>query len=122
GCGATRPVTAGGSGRLRVGSVDVVVVGTGVVGMAIALSAADAGLKVGLVGPGYAVPGAASQAAGAMLGVLGEHTAGQSSTADLWFRHQSALRWPGWLGTLIERAGMRVALRQGTVVIANLDY
>jgi len=105
-----------------VGSVDVVVVGTGVVGMAIALSAADAGLKVGLVGPGYAVPGAASQAAGAMLGVLGEHTAGQSSTADLWFRHQSALRWPGWLGTLIERAGMRVALRQGTVVIANLDY
>ena len=93
-----------------------------VLGIAVALGAVDAGAGGGLVNHGQAVPGAASPAAEAMLGVLGEHSADRSSSAALWFRHGSALRWPGWLDALAERAGPRVALRAGTVVIANLDY
>ena len=36
---------------------EVVVVGSGVLGMAIAVAAADAGLRVALVGPGYGTRG-----------------------------------------------------------------
>ncbi len=101
---------------------EVVVVGTGVLGMAIAVAAADAGLRVALVGPGYGTRGAASPAAGAMLGVLGEHTIGEQDMVDLVFRHESALLWPGWIEAIAEHAGTRVRIGQGTVVIANLDH
>lgn len=104
---------------------DVVVVGTGVLGMAIAVAVADAGLEVALVGPGHPVCGAASSAAGAMLGVLGEHTAaekGSQGRADLFFRHESALLWPHWVAGIAERGGAQVPLNEGTVVIANLDH
>lgn len=101
---------------------DVVVVGTGVLGMSIAGSAADAGLRVALVGPGYDTPGAASPASGAMLGVLGEHTIAEDDPADLVFRHKSALLWPSWLEVIEEHAGARVPVGHGTVLIANLDH
>lgn len=101
---------------------DVIVVGTGVVGMAIAVSAADAGYGVCLVGPGPYAQGAASGAAGAMLGVLGEHTAVETDPAALVFRYESARLWPRWLAWLGEHAGVRIPLRQGTVIIANLDH
>jgi glycine oxidase len=101
---------------------DVVVVGTGVVGMSIALAAAEAGLTVGLVGPGYDTEGAASRAAGAMLGVLGEHTAAERDLTDLRFRHESAARWPSWLDVIAEHAGSRVPTGDSTVILANLDH
>jgi glycine/D-amino acid oxidase-like deaminating enzyme len=101
---------------------DVVVVGTGVVGMSIALAAAEAGLNVGLVGPGYDTDGAASRAAGAMLGVLGEHTATERNLADLRFRHESAARWPRWLDSIAEHTGTRVPTGDATVILANLDH
>jgi glycine oxidase len=108
----------------RVSGSDVAIAGTGVLGMAIALAAADAGLQVALVGPGYDTPGAASPAAGAMLGVLGEHTAadeGPQGQADLVFRHESALRWPQWVDEIAEHSGVTVPVHHGTVVIANLE-
>ncbi|MBW8794657.1 MAG: FAD-dependent oxidoreductase [Streptomyces sp.] len=101
---------------------DVVVVGGGVLGMAVALGAADAGLRVTLVSPGCRTEGAASAAAGAMLGVLGEHTAEDTDPADLEFRFASAEMWPGWLAGLAEHTPSPVVLRRGTVVIANLDH
>ncbi|MEV7612015.1 FAD-dependent oxidoreductase [Streptomyces sp. NPDC089799] len=88
--------------------VDVVVVGAGVVGrsLAYALARVEPGLRVvlsGRRGPG------ASQAAGAMLGVLGEVTA-----AGLRTRHgalrlrmavEAAARWPSWREGVREQAG-----------------
>lgn len=110
----------------RMPGRDVVVVGTGVLGSAVSLAAADVGLDVTLVGPGEHQPGTASAAAGAMLGVLGEHTtAEQQAThghADLLFRHTSALMWPDWLDRIAEHSGTRIPLDQGTVIIANLDH
>jgi hypothetical protein len=107
-----------------VSGPDVAIAGTGVLGMVIALAAADAGLQVALVWPGYDTCGAASPAAGAMLGVLGEHTAaeqGPQGRADLAFRHESALRWPQWVDEIAEHSGATVPVHHGTVVIANLD-
>lgn len=105
---------------------DVVVVGTGALGLAVSLAAADAGLDVTLVGPGDNQPGTASAAAGAMLGVLGEHTTAEQRAphgrADLQFRHASALMWPDWLDQIAEHSGTRIPLGQGTVLIANLDH
>ncbi|MGB9281108.1 MAG: FAD-dependent oxidoreductase [Pseudonocardiaceae bacterium] len=101
---------------------EVVVVGTGVLGMAIAVAAADAGLRVALVGPGYNAGGAASAAAGAMLGVVGEYTVADQDMTDLVFRHQSARLWPDWIEAITEHTGMRVPLGHGTVIIANLDH
>src|SRR5262245_45544421 len=98
----------------RMSGHDVVVAGTGVVGMSIALAAAEAGLNVGLAGPGHDADGAASRAAGAMLGVLGEHTAAERDLADLRFRHESAARWPGWLDTIAEHSGRRVPTGDAT--------
>jgi glycine/D-amino acid oxidase-like deaminating enzyme len=93
--------------------------------MAIALAAADAGLHVTLVGRGSDEPGTASSAAGAMLGVLGEHTAAENGThgrADLMFRHEASLLWPEWLAQISESGGASVTVHHGTVVIANLEH
>ena len=89
-----------------MGGYEVVVVGTGVVGMAIAVAAADAGLRVALVGPGYNAGGAASPAAGAMLGVVGEYTVADQDMTDLVFRHHSALLWPDWIEAITEHTGI----------------
>lgn len=69
---------------------DVIVVGTGVVGIAIAVSAADAGYGVCLVGPGPYAQGSTSGLPGRSSGVLGEHTAAETDPAALVFRYESA--------------------------------
>ncbi len=105
-------------------SSDVVVVGTGVLGMTIALHAADQDLSTILVGPGPYNDEAASPAAGAMFGVLGEHIASATSTldrADLQFRYDADQRWPDFAARLTEAAGALVSVLRGTVIIANLD-
>jgi glycine oxidase len=102
---------------------DVIVVGTGVVGMATALVLGSADLRVSLVGPGLDPP-AASLAAGAMLGVLGEHTAADENPdglADLVFRDASARLWPALLDQIAEHCGISVPLHRGTVIVANFD-
>lgn len=101
---------------------EVVVVGSGVLGMAIAVAAADAGLRVALVGPGYGTRGAASPAAAAMLGVVGEHTLADQDRTDLVFRHESALLWPGRIEAITAHTGIGVPFSQGTVIIANLNH
>ena len=105
---------------------DVVVVGNGVLGMATAyaLHLRDPNLRVAIVGPA-ARPGAASAAAGAMLGCYGEVTAQllrtESGRAKLAKGIQAASHWPAWLDRLNEGApaAEQVRVRRGTVVFSN---
>jgi glycine/D-amino acid oxidase-like deaminating enzyme len=94
-----------------------------VVGLACAFALAERrrDLSVAVIGPG-ARPGAASMAAGAMLGCHGEITAHGLST-ELG-RERFALQrrakelWPEWLGRLGER-GQAPAMTRGTFVLFN---
>jgi glycine oxidase len=104
-------------------SYDVLVAGAGIIGAATALELAGRGLTVLCAGQSAATPGTASSAAGAMLGVLGEVTAGQDSAldeADLQLRYQAVRAWPALADRIHDLTGQRVPVRQGTVVIANL--
>ncbi|MGG2459765.1 NAD(P)/FAD-dependent oxidoreductase [Streptomyces sp. RGM 3693] len=80
--------------------VDVLVVGAGVLGrsIAFALASAEPGIRVVLSGRQAA---GASEAAGAMLGVLGEVTAAslekEHSRLRLEMAIEAAGRWDGWL-------------------------
>ncbi|MFD8087921.1 hypothetical protein ACFV4F_40255 [Kitasatospora sp. NPDC059722] len=125
--------------------LDVIVVGSGVLGrsLALALAEAEPALRVGLSGPGgpgasqatgasqaagaspAAGPGA-SQAAGAMLGVLGEVTAGALRTAHGRLRVDLAVeagrRWPAWRRRVRARAGSAApadGFGRGTFVLLN---
>jgi glycine oxidase len=101
---------------------DILVVGGGVIGKSIALGLADAGCTVVCVGTSPALPGTASTAAGAMLGVLGEVTADAGSEldgAELRFRFDSARRYPAFLDRIAQLSGSPVALTYGTLVVAT---
>jgi glycine oxidase len=102
---------------------DVLVAGAGIIGAVTALELADRGLTVLCAGQDAASVGTASSAAGAMLGVLGEVTAGQDSPLDdagLRLRDQAARAWPALAGRIDDLSGHPVPIRHGTVVIANL--
>lgn len=102
---------------------DVLVAGAGIIGAVTALELADRGLAVLCAGPDAATAGTASSAAGAMLGVLGEVTAGPDSPLDdagLRLRDQAARAWPALAGRIHDLSGAPVPIRHGTVVIANL--
>ncbi|MFD7902712.1 NAD(P)/FAD-dependent oxidoreductase [Kitasatospora sp. NPDC059747] len=105
--------------------LDVIVVGAGVLGrsLALALAEAEPALRVGLSGPGG--PGA-SPAAGAMLGVLGEVTAGALRTAHGRLRVDLAVeagrRWPAWRRRIRALAGSAApadGFGRGTFVLLN---
>ncbi len=101
-------------------AADVIVVGTGIIGTTIALSALDRGMRVTIVGPRPTEADAASSAAGAMLGVLGEVTAADvdpQDEAELLFRHASARRWPA-LAERMSTPDSPVTVRSGTAIIA----
>jgi glycine oxidase len=105
--------------------VDVVVVGAGVLGgsIAYALARAEPGLRIvlsGRRGPG------ASQAAGAMLGVLGEVTAAGVRTRHgelrLGMAVEAAARWPAWRRAVREGAGAAApadGYGTGTYILLN---
>jgi glycine/D-amino acid oxidase-like deaminating enzyme len=102
---------------------DVLVAGAGIIGAVTALELAGRGLTVLCAGQDAATPGTASSAAGAMLGVLGEVTAGQDSALDdagLRLRDQAARAWPALAGRIHDLTGQPVPIRHGTIVIANL--
>lgn len=105
---------------------DVVVIGNGVLGMATAhaLQLRNPDARVAVVGPA-ARPGAASAAAGAMMGCYGEVTAQllrtEAGRAKLAKGLLAAQHWPAWLDSLNDSlpADERVALTPGTVVFSN---
>lgn len=102
---------------------DVVVVGGGLIGKAIALRTARSQLTTVLIDPSEKPHGVASLAAGAMLGAFGEVSVADStpdSLTELRFRVEAARLYPRWLDEIQDCGGQRVALRAGTFVVANM--
>ncbi|MFI0237662.1 NAD(P)/FAD-dependent oxidoreductase [Streptomyces sp. NPDC016845] len=89
--------------------VDVLVVGAGAVGRSIAFALASAEPALRVVLAGDTGGAAASKAAGAMLGALGEVTAQAARTRHGRLRTEiavsAAARWPAWRERVRARAG-----------------
>lgn len=98
-------------------SPDVVVVGAGVVGLAVAWRAARDGARVTVVERGRPGSGASHVAAG-MLAPVAEADAGERALLALGL--DSAARWPAFARTLAEVSGVEVGYRTvGTLVVAR---
>jgi glycine oxidase len=103
-------------------SADVIVVGAGVVGAAVALALARDQRNFIWIAPFSNTAGSATRAAGAMLGALGEVTgapAFQSDDVELELRVRAAALYPSWLDEIEECAGRRPRLGSGTFVVAS---
>jgi glycine oxidase len=99
---------------------DVIVVGGGVIGTAIAWRAARTGRRVTLVDPGGDDPGTddkASLVAAGMLGPVSESVFGEQDLLNL--NLHAVDRFPGFNQELEEAAGMSTGLRtEGTLAVA----
>jgi glycine oxidase len=103
-------------------SPEVVVVGAGAIGLAVARALALAGLDTICVGPPYTHPGTAALAAGAMLGAIGEVECGwtePAARAELDFRVAAQRRYAPFLAELTD-GGASIRSGAGTVIVANL--
>lgn len=103
-------------------TADVVVIGGGAIGKTISYMLAERGVAVACVASSHATPGTASTAAGAMLGVLGEVTAADTSPmdeAELRFRAAAGRRYPDFAARLAETSGVPVPLGTGTFVVGT---
>ena len=85
---------------------DVIVVGSGLIGLASALAIAERGIKVSLVGTHR--PGEASSAAAGMLAPSVERATGPAHDFAIAARD----RYPGYLSYLADRTGIRVPLNR----------
>ncbi|MGY3684792.1 NAD(P)/FAD-dependent oxidoreductase [Streptomyces sp. TE33382] len=114
---------------MAVQGVDVLVVGAGAVGrsLAFALTAAEPSIRVVLAGEAGSGSGAASSAAGAMLGASGEVTDLGVRTPHGRLRIELAVaaagRWPAWRELVRARAGAKAperdGYRTGTFMVLN---
>jgi glycine oxidase len=103
-------------------TADVVVIGGGVSGLAVANELLRAGLQVAsMFPPASELHPMASRAAGAMLGAFGEVTSDDGELAELAFefRLRAQRRYPDWLADVCDRAGAPVHQARGTFMIAN---
>lgn len=101
---------------------DVAVVGTGVVGLSVALELLNRGLRVSIIGPRTGVhPGQGTRAAGAMLSTFSElephHDKGRVDleTAERLAAHAM---YPAWLERIAAMGGHTVTALPGTWVLA----
>lgn len=102
---------------------DVVVVGSGVLGLSVSRALSQAGASVACVGPGHLTPGTASSAAGAMIAPVGEVSTNwdwPGTRTETAFRVACAAAYPDFLAALAEETGQQVPGGTGTVVVANL--
>lgn len=100
-------------------AADVVVVGGGIIGLAVAWSARARGLSVTLLERGHTGEGTSRVAAG-MLAPIAEVEFGDSGRRVLEFGMRSAAAWPAFAAQLEEAAGMAVGLRpSGTLLLAR---
>jgi glycine oxidase len=96
---------------------NVIVVGAGVIGLAIAWRLAQRGAAVTVLDKGTAGAGASHAAAG-MLAACAEAEPGEEALVALGRRSQSL--WPAFAGELEAASGMSVDLRRdGTLVVAS---
>jgi len=99
------------------GTVDVVVVGGGVIGLSAAWRAAAGGASVAVLDPD---PGRGSTwAAAGMLAPVGEAHFGEEPLARL--NVAAARAWPAFAGRLEEASGVTVGYRAGGTVVAAHD-
>jgi glycine oxidase len=104
---------------LRSSSVDVAIVGGGVIGLAVAWRAALAGMSVTLLERDTLGSGASQVAAG-MLAPVAEVEFGQAGQSVLELGLRSAALWPAFVAELQQITGIDVGLRQtGTLVVAR---
>ncbi len=105
---------------------DVVIVGNGALGLSLAVTLSERGQRVALVGEPHRA-GAASTAAGAMLGAFGEVTSTLLLSEYGKAKHDLAVRatklWDDWLAKIADRAdggdGRDIVTADGTFVILN---
>ena len=102
---------------------DVIVVGTGALGLSLGVELSTRGQRVALIGQADS-PGTASAAAGAMLGCYGEVTSTSLQSQQGRDKHEMAVQagalWEGWLARITDRddgGGLRTA--DGTCIILN---
>lgn len=100
---------------------NIMVIGGGVVGLAIALELSESGVNVINAFPRSGDTLSASRAAGAMLGAFGELSAddGPEEMAEFEFRLAAQRYYPSWLARLRELSGACVSQVEGTVIVAN---
>lgn len=106
--------------------VDVLIIGNGVLGLSTAffLLTQEPNLKVAVLGP-HKRSGAATVAAGAMLGCFGEVTEGNLSSDAGKIKHkvcyEAAKAWPRWVQHINKKldAQHAVSIEKGTYVIVN---
>ncbi len=100
-------------------SVDTVVVGGGIIGLAAAWRARQAGLSVTLLERGGTGEGTSHVAAG-MLAPVAEAEFGETGRRVLDLGLRSAALWPAFAAELEEASGIEVGLRRsGTLVVAR---
>ena len=93
-------------------SADVAVIGAGVIGLTTALSLADTGLDVALIGDARA--GEASPAAGGIL----DASHGFKATETREAMRDACDSWPTFAAALTERTGVAVPIRHGVLELA----
>lgn len=101
---------AASAGFTPAGAPDVIVVGDGLIGLACAVAAAEAGLRVRLVGA--ARGGQASHAAAGMLAPGVERAGGAAHALAVRARD----RYPSYVAWLHERTGLAVPLDRGGIL------
>ena len=103
-------------------TTDTVVVGTGVVGLAVALELLHRGLRVTVVGPREGShPGQGTRAAGAMLSTFSElepHHDQQRTELETSERLAAHCMYPAWLERIAQMGGGTVEAPAGTWVLA----
>jgi len=101
-------------------TVDVAVVGGGVVGLAVAWRARQRGLSVAVLERGRIGGECASRVAAGMLAPVSEVEFGDAGRRLLHLGLRSARMWPEFAAELMQEAGVEVGLRQsGTLVLAR---
>lgn len=112
-----------GEGRTRRSTYDVIIIGGGILGQAVAHELARDGTTEFLhVYPAGFGRDCASAAAGAMISAFGEVTGGEEDAlgeAKLGFRASSQDAYPEWLESVRDAAGLAVPVHRGIFMIAN---
>lgn len=104
----------------NVNNGDVIVVGDGILGRAIALELSDSAARI--IQVGHLGEGAASSAAGAMLGAIGEATAEKISEVDeaeTQLRVDALRMYPEWLRRISNQSSQNIVQGNGTFIISN---
>jgi glycine oxidase len=103
-------------------SIDVIVVGNGIVGSAISLELLSKGLSVTILGTEFGTSQSATLASGAMLGVVGEVTSAELKepfSTDFKFRMEAGNLYNDFIESINNISGSDLEISKGTYIIAS---